>query len=134
MVINFTTFNHATITFMTNSENLPVCNLDYLNSLSGGNSEFEESMMKLYLNLTPIELDKISTGLDNQDYEIIKNGAHKLISSVGVLGITQMKQRLVEIEKLALAQAQFNQIVLLFSEVKEIHAKAEVELKAFLKQ
>lgn len=117
---------------MTNSDNLSVCNLDYLKSLSGGNSEFEESMMKLYLNLTPNELNKISVGLENKDFETIKNGAHKLISSVGILGIVEIKKRLVEIEKLALLQGHMDIITTLFNEVKAIHLRAETELNHIL--
>lgn len=107
-------------------------NLDYLRTISEGNEQFEQSMMKLYLKLTPKELDKMDKGLQSSDFDALHSSSHKLVSSVGMLGAECMKEKLLEVEILALTKSDFSRIGVLLQEIKNEHQKVCTELNNIL--
>jgi HPt (histidine-containing phosphotransfer) domain-containing protein len=109
-------------------------NLDYLRTISDGNEAFEKSMLAMYLKLTPKELTKMLDGLKAKDFGILQSGAHKLVSSVGLLGVESMKEKLLEIEILALTKTDLTRINVLLQEIISDHDKVALELKEILNQ
>ena len=50
---------------------MKICNLDYLKSVTPGSNAFAIQVIKLFLQDTPIEIEKIKAGLTNSNYEEI---------------------------------------------------------------
>lgn len=117
---------------MANSRKFLHINLEYLRTISDGNEAFEKAMIELYIKLTPKELDKMHAGLATNDFSVLQNGAHKLVSSVGLIGADSMKERLAEIEILALTKTDFERITVLLHEISALHVKVASELQQLL--
>ena len=55
--------------------------------MSKGKDLFVKNMINLYLTDMPIEIDKIKIAIAQQDYQAIQAVAHKIKSSVGIIGM-----------------------------------------------
>ena len=85
-------------------------NLSSLENLSGGNQEFVDKMVNLFLNMTPNLLDKLMTGVENKDYIEVRAAAHKMIPSINMMEINVIKNVVRDIERLASEKADFSEI------------------------
>jgi HPt (histidine-containing phosphotransfer) domain-containing protein len=79
-------------------------NLEQIDMMSGGNAEFVDKMVNLFLELTPELLNRIKTGLIDSNYEEIKSAAHKMKPSIDMMGINLLRNEIRNIERLALEQ------------------------------
>ncbi len=77
-------------------------NLEQIEMMSEGNNEFVDKMVNLFIELTPELLNRINTGLIENDYDEIKSAAHKMKPSIDMMGIVSLKNEIRNIEKLAL--------------------------------
>jgi HPt (histidine-containing phosphotransfer) domain-containing protein len=95
--------NHTThassLTFKEKSLQLKSCNLDYLHQMSGGDELFVKEMVKLFLKQVPLELEKLSTAAS--DSQTVKQIAHKLKSSVSMVGADYLLIHIKELEQKA---------------------------------
>ncbi len=119
---------------MPNSQKNQIVNLEYLSTISDGNQAFEKSMLEMYLKLTPKELGKMRVGLAESDYSVLQNGAHKLVSSVGLIGAAVMKEKLLSIELIAMSKSDLDKISVLLHEIEEEHNKVTLELNQILNE
>jgi PAS domain S-box-containing protein len=55
--------------------------------MSKGNTVFIKKIIALYLNDTPIELEKLKLGIQQKDYSEIEAVAHKVKSSLNIIGL-----------------------------------------------
>lgn len=74
-------------------ENIPVLNgellnLDYLKEVSGGNSEFEKTMIEQFLKQAPGELESMKEAFNKNNYPELAHIAHNFKTSVSFLGLT----------------------------------------------
>ena len=75
-----------------NKENIPVLNgellnLDYLKEVSGGNAEFEKTMIKQFLKQVPDELESMKDAFNKNNYPGLAHIAHNLKTSVSFVGL-----------------------------------------------
>ncbi|MFM9944153.1 MAG: Hpt domain-containing protein [Bacteroidia bacterium] len=77
-------------------------NLEQIDMMSGGNAEFVEKMVNLFIELTPELLNKIKTGLIEGNYDEIKASAHKMKPSIDMMGINLLKNEIRNIERMAM--------------------------------
>ena len=77
-------------------------NLEQIEMMSGGNTEFVDKMVTLFIELTPGIMNRIKIGLIEGNFEEIKSAAHKMKPSIDMMGITLLKPEVRNIEKLAL--------------------------------
>lgn len=80
-------------------------NLEQIDMMSGGNAEFVDKMVNLFIELTPELLNRIKTGLIENNYDEIKSAAHKMKPSIDMMGINLLKNEIRNIERLAMDRA-----------------------------
>lgn len=107
-------------------------NLDYLHEFSGGDKLFEKEMIELFISNSIIELDNIEEAIKNRQFKIIKTIAHKLKSSVLIVGLSMLEKPLLTLEADAATEANINNIEKNFIFVKKICLQAIEELKILL--
>jgi len=118
---------------MANTENNTnkVCNFDYLKELANGNEKFINDMIDIFLTEIPEEIRNLENGIKNKSYDIVKQAAHKLRSTVPFVGLDKhIEKEIQEIEKLAETGSGSEKMTELFKKVKDICEKAYAELKA----
>lgn len=77
--------------------------LTYLNQLSGGDKVFEKQILEQFLVQVPEELHLLSNAIEEKDYEVVKQTAHSLKSTVGYAGLSdELYPHLDRIEKAAI--------------------------------
>jgi signal transduction histidine kinase/DNA-binding response OmpR family regulator len=74
------------------NSNIPIrdgelLNLDYLKEISGGNAEFEKSMIEQFLLQVPGELEAMKEAFDKTNYPELSHIAHNLKTSVSFMGL-----------------------------------------------
>ncbi|MFL5764058.1 MAG: hypothetical protein ACJ77K_08965 [Bacteroidia bacterium] len=114
---------------MMPEENKKVTDLRYLKGLAEGNKEFIESMITAFLTENPNEISEVEKGISEQDYSLIRSGAHRMRSTIPFVGIDSIIGDAVsEIEELAKMKQNLLRIKTLFARVKEICSQASAEL------
>jgi signal transduction histidine kinase/CheY-like chemotaxis protein/HPt (histidine-containing phosphotransfer) domain-containing protein len=111
---------------------LNVCDLAYLRQMSGGDSIFEKEMISLFLKQVPEELENMKQAAIKENMPGVKEVAHKLKSSVSLLGAESMLTRLKEIESLVLQEQETVNILRLNQELSELNDKVALELQPLL--
>lgn len=109
-----------------------VCNLTYLKNFAGGDQAFIRQMIELFFIQVPDELNNIREYAALHNFTDVKNTAHKLKSSVSLLGAESMAVSLKQIEDIAAGGADSGSIMELYSELSELNGEAVKELKAYL--
>lgn len=107
-----------------------VINLNYLNDLAKGKSEFVKDMIDIFLEDNHEEILNLERNIQNKDYLLIKEVAHKMRSTIAFVGLDQLiENELSEIEQLASDKSDIGKITISFLKVKDICQKAAEELK-----
>lgn len=86
-------------------------NLSSLEAISGGNKEFVDKMVSLFLTMTPGLLDKLKNGIEKKDYFEVRSAAHKMIPSINMMEIKTIVNVVRDIERLAAENADFSEII-----------------------
>ena len=106
--------------------------LDYLQSLSGGDAEFEKQLLEQFLKQLPEELGQLETAIEKQQFDGVLQTAHSLKSTVGYVGLADdLHPVLTRMEKDAASQETGN-FHLDFDYVKNSCEAAMKEVKAML--
>lgn len=115
-----------------NTENNSIISEEHLNTLSRGNKTFIKEIIDIFLEQNPIELKELESAINSKDYTSIRSISHKMKTSVGFIGISQLLPELNEIESLASNEGKINAIQAIFSHVKSICYQASIELKKLI--
>jgi len=106
--------------------------LDYLHSLSGGDAEFEQQLLKQFISQLPEELRELELAIEKQEFNTIRQTAHSLKSTVGYVGLSdELNPYLDRIEKDAAAH-RLGSMLVDFACVKSKCAAAVEEAQAVL--
>ncbi|MCC9167521.1 Hpt domain-containing protein [Pontibacter harenae] len=111
-----------------------VCDFAYIDRMSSGNKDFKKEIIKLYLQQVPEELLKLQTAIITGDKAGIKGIAHKLKSSVSLLGAESVATRLKALELLSASETvRTEDFLQIFKELEELNDRAiEEELLPLL--
>lgn len=109
-----------------------VCNLTYLKNFAGGDQEFIRQMIELFFTQVPEELNHIKQQATLNNLSDVKNIAHKLKSSVSLLGAESMVRHLKQIEDLAAYASDGAAIRIHYDELLNLNVEAVKELKVYL--
>lgn len=110
-----------------------ITNLNYLKTLSNGNFQLVEDMIKLFLTEIPKEMKLMEKGIIENDFIIVKSFTHNMKGTLRYFGLDKIvKTDLIEMEKLATTQLDFLRIEMLFLNIKIIFKKAMHELDDWL--
>ncbi|MGF2414788.1 MAG: response regulator, partial [Ferruginibacter sp.] len=77
-----------------------ICNLSYLITSTRGNKIMLNNIIKIFMQQIPEELAALAEAIEKTKYTNISDIAHKLKSSIAVLGIAVLKPLLDEMEQL----------------------------------
>lgn len=108
-------------------------NLDYLRELSENNESFFRDFITLFLNNTPESLADLDAQLLKQNWEGVRQAAHKVKPSLNYLGLKDAQKLAASIEQFAISKSNLNLIPDLVTELNNICKAAFAELETELK-
>ncbi len=108
-------------------------NLDYLRELSENNESFFKDFINLFLTNTPETLNDLNTNLEKQNWEGVRQAAHKVKPSLNYLGLKDAQKVAATIEEYAVAKSNLEAIPKLVTELNNICKTAFIELEHELK-
>lgn len=114
------------------------CDLTYLKEMMGGKKELIAELMNDFLMEMPGEIQILNDAVAHKDCAQIKQAAHKMKSTVSVMGVAALHSCLNDMEQLA-AQGNaegpaFEKIILLRDEVNGICKKAIAETHTLIEE
>lgn len=75
--------------------------LAYMQSISGGDKSFEQTVTRQFIDNVPLHLEQLETAYENHDFAIVKLRAHDLKSSVAIMGLLPILEENLNILELA---------------------------------
>lgn len=103
---------------------------DYLNEISGGDTDFQKEIIQTFLEEMSNEITLLQQATDDQNWTLVGSVAHKIKAPISMLCTDQLKIRVLFIEKSAKAGESLgilpNEVSLLISDLQMVMA----ELKA----
>ena len=116
-----------------NNINFEYANMDYLQDLSGGNTQLIKEILQLFVQQTPPDIELLSSYIEQEEWEKAYKQAHHIKPTLAYVGANGMRSELQEIETLAKNQ---QELPLISTKLKELTPKLEIlyeELRAYLK-
>ncbi|MEZ2414573.1 Hpt domain-containing protein [Muriicola sp. E247] len=77
-----------------------IYSLDKLNEMADGDNDFVLSVITVFLEEVPQDLEDLEKAIDEGDYENVYQLAHKIKPNVDILGMEQTRAIALEIETL----------------------------------
>lgn len=117
-----------------NSKNVSdevIVSLDILEEMGGGNEEFITNMLTLYINETPITINKIENALLNGDMKALKEAIHKYRSPAGLLGITEAVKLAEFVELNVFEESKTEEVKIAVPKLLELAKKSVNQAKEF---
>ncbi len=102
-------------------------NLDYLNSMSGGDKDFMVEVIEEYMEREPANFQLLVDAIDALSYPNMRYYAHKLRSAVQMVGAKELLQKLEQVELLAAEKDEKS--LLIFKSIPDLNSKVLLELK-----
>jgi len=108
-------------------------NLTYLKQVAGDNQEFIIQMIEMFLQKTPEALEEMETKFREQNWEDVRNIAHRIKPTYTYVGLGDIHKMLAKIEKCCQAKENLESISELIHEVETLSTAAFAELQKELK-
>ena len=77
-------------------------NLNYLREISGGDDEFIFDMIQTFVTTTPGEISAFKNFVQNKEWNLLREHAHRFAPSLEFLGLTSLKPVINQIEDFSL--------------------------------
>ncbi|MEO9511204.1 MAG: Hpt domain-containing protein [Flavobacteriaceae bacterium] len=77
-----------------------IYNLDKINEMAEGDQDFVISVISVFLEEVPEDLESLEKAINEEDYENVYKLAHKIKPNVDLLGMEQTRAIALEIETL----------------------------------
>ncbi|MHA7865151.1 Hpt domain-containing protein [Flagellimonas marinaquae] len=106
-----------------------IYNLDKINEMAEGDEDFIVSVVSVFLEEVPEDLDGLEKAINNRDYENIYKLAHKIKPNVDILGMEQTRAKALEIETLGKNTGSMAEIEEKFPILKKDVLQVVAELK-----
>ena len=84
------------------TQNKKNIDLSYLDELSGGNNDFRNEMLELFITKIPKDLNLLENAIHEKDYIVLKSIAHEMKSSLTMFRLDDEFALLEQIEKKAI--------------------------------
>jgi len=85
----------------TENTTAKICNISYLTEMVHGNKTLIKEIIDEFRVQISEELKRINDAVENTNYQVIKNVAHTMKSTVSIMGVTILSPVLNEMESLA---------------------------------
>ncbi|WP_257670106.1 Hpt domain-containing protein [Parapedobacter tibetensis] len=109
-----------------------LANMDYLEDLSGGNTQLIREIIELFIKQTPHDIELLSSYIQQQEWEKAYKQAHHIKPTLAYVGANQMREELQEIERLARERQDLHLLSHKFAELAPRLDILYKELKAYL--
>ncbi|MFN3139055.1 MAG: Hpt domain-containing protein [Allomuricauda sp.] len=106
-----------------------IYNLDKINEMAEGDEDFIVSVVSVFLEEVPEDLEGLEKAINNKDYENIYKLAHKIKPNVDILGMEQTRAKALEIETLGKTAGSMSEIEEKFPILKRDVLQVVAELK-----
>ncbi|NAY93285.1 Hpt domain-containing protein [Muricauda sp. JGD-17] len=87
-----------------------IYNLDKINEMAEGDQDFVISVISVFLDEVPEDLESLENAVAAEDYENIYKLAHKIKPNVDLLGMEHTRARALDIETMGKTQASMEAI------------------------
>ncbi len=106
-----------------------IYNLDKLNEMADGDQDFINSVISVFLEEVPQDLESLEAAIASMDYENVYKLAHKIKPNVDLLGMEQSRATALEIETLGKSAENSEEIAQKFPILKKDIQQVIAELK-----
>ena len=106
-----------------------IYSLDKINEMAEGDEDFVTSVVSVFLEEVPVDLDGLEKAIAERDYENVYKLAHKIKPNVDILGMEQTRARALEIETMGKNTASIDEIEEKFPMLKKDVLQVVAELK-----
>jgi HPt (histidine-containing phosphotransfer) domain-containing protein len=104
-------------------------NLDYLNSISGGDQEFINEMIRTFVVSSPDEIIAIKRLAADKSWIKVGEESHRFASSLLFLGLDNLKALAIDIENKGLQQIDGDKIPVLLEQLEDGCSQVITQLK-----
>jgi CheY-like chemotaxis protein len=116
-----------------NKSDLRYVDLSYLKGFSNGDNEFVVVTVRAFLNQMPVYIDKIKKLYEEKKWDELKFTAHRVKSSVGLLGIKELEKITKSIEEYTGDKINIESVPDLIVRMDTIFQKAFKEIETEIK-
>lgn len=106
-----------------------IYSLDKIKEMADGDEDFINSVISVFLEEVPQDLDGLEKALSIGDYEQVYQLAHKIKPNVDLLGMEQTRAAALEIETLGKSEENMEKIQNVFPSLKKDIEQVVGELK-----
>ncbi|SIS99546.1 HPt (histidine-containing phosphotransfer) domain-containing protein [Zobellia uliginosa] len=106
-----------------------IYNLDKINEMAEGDEDFINSVISVFLEEVPQDLEDLEIALNDQNHDQVYKLAHKIKPNVDLLGMEQTRAAALQIETLGKAGANISEIEQVFPLLKKDIHQVVSELK-----
>ncbi|MER3374750.1 MAG: Hpt domain-containing protein [Allomuricauda sp.] len=106
-----------------------IYSLDKIHEMAEGDEDFVTSVVSVFLEEVPADLDGLEKAIAERDYENVYKLAHKIKPNVDILGMEQTRARALEIETMGKNTASIEEIEEKFPMLKKDVLQVVAELK-----
>ena len=103
--------------------------LGYLEDIAGGSNDFIIEMIDMFLEQTPRYLDVIKKGIEDKDWKIVSDIAHKIKPTLAFMGSNSAKDVMADIEMNSKNLVNLDKIEETFTELHQFCLQLCEELK-----
>lgn len=108
--------------------------LSFLEKTMRGNKDIIAQTMTIFLKYLPENLQDVVEGVEQENFSMIRLAAHKMKSSVSIVGLNKIEKQLIEMEQLALSELEMKRITELKNSVILLCDRAIAEINELKKQ
>ena len=106
-----------------------IYSLDKLNEMADGDEDFISSVISVFLEEVPQDLERLEVALENENYQQVYQLAHKIKPNVDLLGMEQTRAAALEMETLGKSEANMAEIKNTFPILKKDVDQVVAELR-----
>ncbi len=106
-----------------------IYSLDKIKEMADGDEDFVVSVISVFLEEVPRDLEGLEKALETGSYEEVYQLAHKIKPNVDILGMEQTRAAALEIETLGKSAANMDEIRNVFPSLKKDIEQVVSELK-----
>lgn len=106
-----------------------IYSLDKIKEMADGDEDFINSVISVFLEEVPQDLESLERALETSDYHQVYQLAHKIKPNVDLLGMEQTRAAALEIETLGKSEANMSEIQNVFPSLKKDIEQVVAELK-----
>ncbi len=106
-----------------------IYSLDKINEMAEGDQDFIVSVVTVFLEEVPEDLESLEKALEENNYEQVYQLAHKIKPNVDLLGMEQTRAAALEMETLGKSESNMSEIKSIFPSLKADIHQVVAELK-----